>query len=80
MIIELLKKILPKKNVVEQTTKPVFQITETILDKSDFEITELSYDEYVKYGAQERRHTSRAVVYDRRNLSGRKHQAQSSSF
>lgn len=52
---------------------PVFKITETAAVKADFEVTELSYEEYVKFNSQERRHVSRPVSYDRRKPTGASH-------
>lgn len=71
MIMQYLKNLLSKHEKPNQKeVVPVFHITETLTPKSDFEVTELSYEEYVRFTNQERRHASRAVVYDRRNLSG----------
>ncbi len=49
---------------------PVFKITESPAVKSDFEVTELTYEEYVEFSSPERRHVSRPVSYDRRKPTG----------
>lgn len=73
MIKQLLESILlkkAKKNKVSKEDMPAFKITENGPVKSDFEVTELSYEEYVKFASSERRHQPQPVVYDRRNPSG----------
>ena len=48
------KKTKPVKEVV-----PTITLTETQYKKNDFEITEISYEEYESYYAKERRLTAR---------------------
>jgi hypothetical protein len=59
----------PIKKVIEPSV-PAFKITQTELIKSDFEVSEISYEEYAKFKSNERRYTARPVVYDRRNPTG----------
>lgn len=73
MIKQLLESIFLKKPKVAKEDVPVFKITENLPVKSDFEVTELSYEEYVKFASSERRHQPQPVVYDRRNPTGVHH-------
>lgn len=68
-----LSSIFSSKPKAIDTGVPVFKITEAPAVKSDFEVTELSYEEYVKFSSPERRHVSRPVSYDRREPTGASH-------
>ncbi|PKO47975.1 MAG: hypothetical protein CVU29_00930 [Betaproteobacteria bacterium HGW-Betaproteobacteria-22] len=74
MLKNLLESIFFKKTKAVVPETPKFKITENKPVKSDFEVTELSYEEYVKFASSERRHTAHSVVYDRRKPTGA-HQA-----
>lgn len=73
MLKDLLESIFLRKSKVVASETPKFKITENSPVKSDFEVTELSYEEYVKFASAERRHTAQSVVYDRRNPTGAHH-------
>lgn len=66
MIRRIFNAILPQKSEVPESDYPRFTITENNMQKSDFEVTELSYEEYANY---ERRRTSKIVVHNRRNTT-----------
>ncbi len=69
MIIQFFKSFLSKKNEAEKPAAPVFNITESVPLKSDFEVTELSYEEYVRIVGQDRRQATTYVSHDRRSGS-----------
>jgi hypothetical protein len=72
MIKEFLSTMFFKKTneKIVESSVPVFKITQAELIKSDFEVTELSYEEYAKFTSNERRNMARPIVYDRRNPTG----------
>jgi len=72
MLKEFLNAVFSKRLIqkVIEPGVPVFKITQTELIKSDFEVTELSYEEYAKFTSNERRYITHPVVYDRRNQTG----------
>lgn len=74
MIKNLFNAIFNKKTAQTiEPSVPVFKITENAPTKADFEVTELSYEEYTKFLSNERRRASHPVVYDRRNPTGISH-------
>jgi len=70
MISELFKSFFSKKDEIQKPVAPVFNITENAPLKSDFEVTELSYEEYVRIIGQDRRQATTYVSHERRNAAG----------
>jgi len=68
MIKKLLKHVFFRKHQSANTPQvnPEFIATHNSHSKSDFEVTELSYDEYVEYAGPERRMAMTEVDEDRR--------------
>ncbi|MDO9150550.1 MAG: hypothetical protein Q7U33_04145 [Methylotenera sp.] len=68
MIKKFLNNVFFRKHQAANTTpvNPEFISTHNSHSKSDFEVTELSYDEYVEYAGPERRVNSAQVDADRR--------------
>lgn len=69
MIKQFFNALLSKKDSVNESEVPVFKITENAPVKSDFEVTELSYEEYVRIVGQDRRQATTYVSHERRNLA-----------
>jgi len=67
MIIQFLKSFLSKREDTQKPVAPAFNITENAPLKSDFEVTELSYEEYVRIMGQDRRQATTYVSHERRN-------------
>jgi hypothetical protein len=70
MIKKFLKNVFFRKHQTANTP-PVnsgFITTHNSHSKSDFEVTELSYDEYVEYAGPERRVTMAEVYEERRRI------------
>jgi len=71
MVKQLFNSIFAKKNEAQKPSVPAFTITENGPLKTDFEVSELSYEEYVKFVNEERRKSTRYVNQERRsNPSG----------
>ncbi len=70
MIKQLFDSIFSKKNEARKPATPTFKITENGPMKSDFEVTELSYEEYTKIMSQDKRQATSYVSHDRRNRAG----------
>lgn len=69
MIKQFFNSLLSKKESADESAVPVFNITENAPVKSDFEVTELSYEEYVRIIGQDRRQATTYVSHERRNLA-----------
>lgn len=65
MIKRFLKGIFFKASNIA-SSNPEFVTTHNRNSKSDFEVSELSYDEYIEYAGPERRVTTAEVETDRR--------------
>ncbi|OGV78300.1 MAG: hypothetical protein A3I83_00310 [Methylotenera sp. RIFCSPLOWO2_02_FULL_45_14] len=70
MVKQLFNSIFAKKNEAQKPSVPAFTITENGPLKADFEVSELSYEEYVKFVNEERRKLTRYVNQERRNSAG----------
>lgn len=67
MIKQFFKSLISNQEETQELVKPVFNITENVALKSDFEVTELSYEEYVRMIKQDRRQATSRVSHERRN-------------
>ncbi len=72
MIKTLFSSLFSKKNKTEKTVSPAFNIAENVPLKADFEVSELSYEEYVRIMGQDRRQATTYVSHDRRKNSAAK--------
>ena len=70
MIKQFFNAIFAKKSEVQQPNVPTFNITENGPIKADFEVTELSYEEYAKFVTEDRRKSIKYVNQERRSRSG----------
>lgn len=55
-----------KNSEMPESGVPNFTITENKSPRTDFEVLEISHDEYARYQSNERRREFKVVVYDRR--------------
>jgi hypothetical protein len=70
MIKKLFNSIFAKHSEIQQPSAPAFTITENGPLKADFEVTELSYEEYAKFVTEDRRKSTSYVNHERRNRAG----------
>ncbi|MDP3745177.1 MAG: hypothetical protein Q8Q76_12695 [Methylotenera sp.] len=70
MIKQLFNSIFAKKSEAKKPNAPAFTITENGPLKADFEVTELSYEEYAKFITEDRRKSTGYVNQERRNRAG----------
>lgn len=66
MIKQFLKSIFSKNTKAAKPDVPSFNITKDEPVKTDFEVTELSYEEYAKIVCQDRRQATTYVNHERR--------------
>lgn len=67
----LLSKMLPQASTHSEShqSAPVFKITENPTKKSDFEVTELSYEEYARFLSQDRKKSTQPTFEERRKAN-----------
>lgn len=70
MIKQFFNSVFAKKNEAQKPSVPAFTITENGPIKADFEVTELSYEEYAKIVTEDRRKSTSYVNHERRNRAG----------
>lgn len=70
MVKQFFNSVFAKKNEAQKPSVPAFTIIENGPLKADFEVSELSYEEYVKFVNEERRKLTRYVNQERRNSAG----------
>lgn len=70
MIKQLFNSIFAKKIETQKPSVPTFNITENGPLKTDFEVTELSYEEYAKFVTEDRRKSTGRINNERRNSTG----------
>ncbi|NOT14712.1 MAG: hypothetical protein HOP21_03860 [Methylotenera sp.] len=64
----LFNKILANTSAHVEEATPAFKITENPNKKSDFEVTELSYEEYARFLSQDRQKTTKPSFEERRKV------------
>lgn len=72
MLKEFFRSLFSKKNKSEKLVPPAFNVAESAPHKADFEVSELSYEEYVRVMGQDRRQATTYVSHDRRKNSSNK--------
>lgn len=69
MIKQFFSNIFSKKTEATKPSEPNFNITQDEPLKTDFEVTELTYEEYAKIVTQERRKATTYINHERRGRS-----------
>lgn len=72
MIKEFFRSLFSRKSTPEKAVPPTFNVAENVPLKADFEVSELSYEEYVRVMGQDRRQATTYVSHDRRKNSAGK--------